>query len=382
MKLLRIISTLNPTYGGPVEALRQSVRAFHEMGHCSEVVTLDAPTATWLQDFPATVHALGPTYLGYYCFTPRLIPWLKQNALSYDIIIVEGIWKFHSFGTWLASREKKFSYYVFIHGALDPWFKRTYPLKHFKKWLYWPWSDYHTLRNAHSVFFTTDEEKILARNSFWLYQANEQVVSLGIAAPPPPISTQREKLIKKFPELIDKHILLYLGRIDPIKGCDMLLQAWGKFARSHPDWILVMAGPDPSGLRLTLEKKIFTSNVLWTGMLTGDLKWGVLHASDVFILPSHHENFGIAVVEALACGVPVLISDKVNIWREIEQSGAGLVAPDTIDGTQELLFRWFSLSEHDRMLFKERAVPCFKKYFEVEASVANLVKNLGDRHKL
>ena len=108
-------------------------------------------------------------------------------------------------------------------------------------------------------------------------------------------------------------------------------------------------------------------------MLQGELKWGALLAAEAFILPSHQENFGIAVAEALAVGTPVLISDKVNIWREIEADGAGLVAPDTLDGTVSLLERWLALSPAARQQMGERARACFTAHFEMRRETENLL---------
>eukprot|EP01038_Epipyxis_sp_PR26KG_P002792 gene2792-3964_t len=75
-------------------------------------------------------------------------------------------------------------------------------------------------------------------------------------------------------------------------------------------------------------------------MLRGEQKWGAFYSSEAYLLPSHQENFGIAVAEALGCGLPVLISDKVNIWREIDQARAGMVETDTVDGTERSLRHW------------------------------------------
>jgi glycosyltransferase involved in cell wall biosynthesis len=98
-------------------------------------------------------------------------------------------------------------------------------------------------------------------------------------------------------------------------------------------------------------------------MIQGDLKWGAFHHAEAFVLPSHHENFGISVVEALACGTPVLISDKVQIWREIAESGAGLVEPDTLEGTQELLRRWLELTPAARDGMRAAATRCYEERF-------------------
>ena len=112
-------------------------------------------------------------------------------------------------------------------------------------------------------------------------------------------------------------------------------------------------------------------------MLQGELKWGALLAAEAFILPSHQENFGIAVAEALAVGTPVLISDKVNIWREIEADNAGLVAPDTLDGTVSLLERWLALDASGYAAMGERAQQCFAERFHIQRATERLLEIVG-----
>ena len=108
-------------------------------------------------------------------------------------------------------------------------------------------------------------------------------------------------------------------------------------------------------------------------MLTGDMKWGAFHAAEIFMLPSHSENFGIVVAEALACRVPVLVSDKVNIWRAIVQDGAGFAEPDTLDGTVTLLERWIGLSTDEIHQMRIRARACFEDRFKVQQAAKKLV---------
>ena len=114
-----------------------------------------------------------------------------------------------------------------------------------------------------------------------------------------------------------------------------------------------MAGPDQSGLVVRLKQIAadhgVEERISWPGMLRDEMKWGAFYASDAFILPSHQENFGISVAEALGCGVPVLISDKVNIWREVMAHGAGLVAPDSLQGTTRLLRDYVALTPPQRV---------------------------------
>ncbi len=116
---------------------------------------------------------------------------------------------------------------------------------------------------------------------------------------------------------------------------------------------------------------VSSGSVSFPGMLSSDLKWGALRRAEVFVLPSHQENFGVAVVEALACGTPVLISRPVNIWREVEASGAGLVEADTVEGCSRLLGRWLDLADEARTKMRADAVAAFRKNFEITRTASS-----------
>ena len=162
MKILRVISSIDPKDGGPMEAARKIDTTLQHLGHQVELVCLDDPNADFIYDYPVQVHALGPSK-GNYKFNKKLTPWLNENVDSFEAVIIDGLWQYHSFGAWRALAKKTIPYFVFTHGMLDPWFKKTYPLKHMKKWLYWPWAEYRLLRDAKAVLFTCEDEKILAR---------------------------------------------------------------------------------------------------------------------------------------------------------------------------------------------------------------------------
>jgi glycosyltransferase involved in cell wall biosynthesis len=271
---------------------------------------------------------------------------------------------------------------VFTHGMLDPWFKRTYPLKHLKKWLYWPWGDYRVLRDATAVMFTCEEERRLARQSFWLYRCDECVVNYGTAGPTGDAGAQRKLFIDRFPQLAGKRCLLFLGRVHVKKGPDLLLHAFAHALRERPEEMaglqIVMAGPNEHAygrkMAALAGKLGLADRVTWTGMLSGDLKWGAFYAADAFILPSHQENFGIAVAEAMACGVPVLISNQVNIWREIQLHRGGLIETDDLEGTRRLIERWAGLPAAERAAMRERAKGCFQERFNIERAADSFIQ--------
>ncbi len=380
MNYLHVISSLDPQGGGPAEGVRQLSAAARRLHHKVEIATLDPPAAPWDEDFECPVHQLGPASLGRYRYGPKLLGWLHENAGRFDAVIVNGLWQYHGFATWRALHARATPYFVFTHGMLDPWFKRHYPLKHLKKLLYWPWAEYRILRDACAVLFTCEEEKLLSRQSFGLYRANEAVVNYGTPGPSGDPAAQREAFLSVYPQLRDKRILLFLGRLHPKKGCDLLIEAFAEASRRDPGLHLVMCGPDPLGLQAALESRArqlqLSHAITWTGMLQGGIKWGALRAAQAFVLPSHQENFGIAVAEALACRVPVLISNKVNIWREVAADRAGLVAADTLAGTRQLLQAWLDLSPFERERMARNAVSCFQQRFHIDAAARSVVATM------
>lgn len=377
MRILHAIPSVDARSGGPIEGVKQMGSVLVGMGHQVEVASLDAPDDPWVKDFPLPLHPLGPTRFGGFRYSARWAPWLRANAQRYDAVIVDGLWQYHGFGTWRALHGTRTPYFVFTHGMLDPWFKRTYPLKHLKKWLYWPWAEYRLLRDATSVLFTCEEERLQARESFWLYRCKETVVPFGTRLPPQNGEALRDRFFARHPELQGKRLVLFLGRIHEKKGCDLLVSAFCRLAPRHPDLHLVLVGPDDAGavpgFLSQARASGLSQQVSWLGMLGGDEKWGAFHACDAFALPSHQENFGIAVAEAMGCAKPVLISNKVNIWREIEAGGGGLVGDDTLAGTVDTLQRWLALSPAQSNAMGWHAHATFLSRFTVEAMAQGVI---------
>jgi glycosyltransferase involved in cell wall biosynthesis len=269
---------------------------------------------------------------------------------------------------------------------LDPWFKETYPVKHLKKSLFWP-VQHQVLRDACAVLFTTEEERLLARESFRPYNISEVVVPYGTSAPPADSPAQQIAFQGAVPEAADNKVLLYLSRIHVKKGIDLLIEAFAETMAHDPQWLLVIAGPDQESLKPQLEAlatmRGIGHRIRWPGMLVGDAKWGALRKAAAYILPSHQENFGIAVAEAMACQTPVLITNKVNIWREVEAGGGGLVEADTQDGVQRLLSRFQALSDDEVQIMGAKALETFESRFDVGPMAQGLlevISKLAPRH--
>jgi glycosyltransferase involved in cell wall biosynthesis len=381
MRILHIISTLSPAAGGPAEGVR-TLFGYSNEGYVGEAVTLDPPDAPFLQGFPYPVHALGPAGATY-AYSPKLVPWLKANRDRFDGVIVNGLWQFGGLSALLAIRGHK-PYMVFSHGMLDPYFKKAYPLKHLKKAVYWYPAEYWVLRNAYRTLFTTDTEEKLAEQSFGLWSWKPQVVPYGIKAPSAPPEQDLAAFYEVMPEMRGKRFLIYLSRIHRKKGCDLLVEAFARAAASDPDLHLVMAGPDQDGwvpeLQAIAAKAGCADRIHWPGILRGAPKWGAFRAAEAFILPSHQENFGIAVAEALAAGKPVLLSDKVNIGDMIRDEGCAFIEPDTLEGTQRLLDRWIELTPKRKHAMSAAASECFRTRFDM-LETAHTIMRLFEQAK-
>lgn len=359
-----------------MEGIRQITPHLDDLGVSTTAASLDSPDASWLLNQPFHAIGLGPV-ANRYGYLPGLPARILALAQQHDVVIVHGTWQYHAFATWRALRRTSIPYYVYTHGMLDPWFKRTYPLKHLKKWAYWPWADYRVLRDARAVLFTSEQERLLARQSFWLYKANEQVVGYGTSAPPDNSAQQREFFLARYPHLRGQRIFLFLSRIHPKKGVDLLLKAFSEIAHSDPALHLVIAGPDQVGKQLKLEQLAarlgLTDRITWPGMLSGDLKWGAFHSAELFCLPSHQENFGIVVAEALACGLPVAITEPVNISSEVVAARAGLVHADTVSGTTQALRQWLALTSAQQQEMGQRGLQLFHDRFDFASVARNLL---------
>ena len=374
MRILHIVGTVSPAAGGPTEVIRMLVR-YAPPGYSSELATLDDPAAPFLRDLPFPVHALGSSRKRW--FHPALLNWLRKNRGRFDGVIVHGLWEFTGLSA-LLGVAKQPGYVVFTHGMLDPYFKRTYPAKHAKKWLYWLPAEYWVLRRARRVLFTTDAERDLATQSFWLHRWKPMVVPIGSEAPPPDTSALLDTFHTACPQVANRRFLLFLGRINEKKGCDLLVQAFAKLCAAHPDLHLVMAGPDPANWRARLEalasNSCCTDRIHWPGLLLGDAKWGAFAACEAFVLPSHQENFGVAVVEALASGRPVLLTHPVNIAQDLQADGAALVEPDTEEGITRLLTRWLALTPSQQADMASRARDSFLRRYDMRRNAEAILR--------
>lgn len=385
MNLLHIIASVDPADGGPIEGVRQQARTYREAGLEIHVACLDCPEAPFVKDFPGKVFALGgPERTGWqaklpwahYGYQARMVPWLRENIARYDAVIVNGLWNYSTLSARRALVNSGVPYAVFTHGMLDPWFKKTYPVKNLVKQLFWLFCEGPLLNHANAVFFTTKDEMVVSKDAFQPYRIKGKVVGFGASDAPGNPQDQIAAFRAALPRLGNRPYLLYLSRIHPKKGVDMLIEAFAAIALDHPELDLVIAGPDQVGWQQDLEELAqdleIAGRIHWPGMLMGDRKWGAFRGCEAFVLSSHQENFGVVVAEALACAKAVLISDKVQIWHEVAEAGAGLVKPDTPEGTRELLQEFMALPPQDVEHIQQAARTLFEDKFEIHQAMTNI----------
>jgi glycosyltransferase involved in cell wall biosynthesis len=392
VKLLHITATLDPSKGGVAEAVKSFISIAEHYPIVNEVVTLDLPGTDYFQSEQTIVHPLGPNR-GFLRHSRNLLPWLTENIDRFDAVIINGLWSYHSYAAWKAVKNLKKDNqklpYVFVmpHGMLDPYFQRAKDrwLKAIRNQIYWQLIERRVVNDADGLLFTCATELLLARETFYFYKPKgEHNVGYGIKSPPLFNADMSEAFNKICPGLNNEPYLLFLGRIDIKKGVDLLVKAYillykakKMLGESLPK--LVIAGP---GLNSDFCEKVvneiarfpeISQHIIVPGMLTGDAKWGAFYGCEAFILPSHQENFGIAVVEALACAKPVLISNQVNIWNEISKADAGIVGDDDLEGVEYMLKTWFTLTQDKQKQMGANALLAYQNHFTLGETAREMI---------
>ena len=417
MNLLFLIASMDPNTGGPSQGIRNYIPELARLGIESEVVCLDDPNSNFLLSDNFITHALGPSKKPWN-YNKKLLPWLLKNFYRFDAIIVQGLWLYHGYAARKALKMYKRSikknppplYYkepklfVMPHGMLDPYFQKAKDrrLKAIRNWIYWKLIENKLIKDAEGILFTCQTELHLAKMPFHPYKPKRELnIGFGIQEPPLYTEDMRDDFWEKCAAVKYHSYLLFLSRIHEKKGVDILITAYANILKKkirrqilvldddslvdEENWqknnipALVIAGPGLEtayGIRIQqmVNDLNLQSYVHFPGMLTGNTKWGAFYGCEAFILPSHQENFGVAIVEALACSKPVLITNYVNIWEEIETEDGGLIGEDTVESIQEMLEIWFELSSRRKYEMGLKAQVCYDKHFNITKVVKRFEK--------
>jgi glycosyltransferase involved in cell wall biosynthesis len=339
MKILCISSSYWPAFqhGGPIYSVHALNKALTEKGvdvyvyttnvglkkkvPVNQMVELDGIKVTYFR-FLKFFEFMGAT--GWQ-FSLPLTRALKNNLEVFDIIYIIGIWNYPIAVAAYYSRQYKKPYIISPRGVL---YRFTIKKKFWKKWFYYYFIARKDLRSASAIHYTTEDEFENCHLPLGLIN-KAIVIPNGINIDEFSNLPGKEVLRKQYPYLKDKKVILFLGRINWKKGFDLLVKAYSRLVKERDDVHLLIVGSDEEGYGQKVKRWLNDEGVLervtFTGMLLGKEKLEAFAGSDIFVLPSYSENFGMAVVEAMACSLPVIISDQVGICKEVEKAKAGIV---------------------------------------------------------
>ena len=336
MNVLHVIGSVAPRYGGPSIAVAGMAKALINRGHHIEIFTTDVdgpsrlPVPTEKQTdwrgVPTTFFPVSRPRS--YATSLSLGAALVRRIGNYDILHIHSLYLFHSMVAGHYCRQFNVPYLVRPHGTLDPFHRRHHRLR---KFAYDMLIERRNLNAAAGIHYTSTAERDFA-DSLRL-KARSFVVPLGVDAATLKAPTPPHALLRMEPRLAGRTLVTFIGRLTPKKRLDLLVKAFASMRNTKSHTHLVIAGPDDEGIGHQLRTQIrelgLADRVSLLGLVTGQAKTALLQQSHIFVLPSYDENFAVAVVEAMAVGLPVVVTEGVALHREIDKARAGLVVPST-----------------------------------------------------
>jgi glycosyltransferase involved in cell wall biosynthesis len=359
MRILHVLPGFAPAlrWGGPIHAAIEMTQEQARQGHAVTVFTTNSDVYETI-DVPINRPIMVNGVQVYYWAVTRPTPVTFSVSLGYALqhsVSRFDILHLHMIFTWPTSvaaywaRRRKIPYIIRPAGSLDPialtksYERRLRATKsRIKKWLYFRTLGLAELNNAAALHFTTEIERDTARALG--IRAPSIVIPLGVPSISVKDCSPSTVLSETCPAFRGKTILLFLSRLDPVKGLDILLLALGQLAREREDFALVVAGEGSEQYKNEMvalaDKCGIARHVCFYGSVFDTAKWQILSEADIFVLTSYHENFGLAVAEALTAGLPVVISKNVNIADEVRAARAGIVVdccPNNVRNALETL---------------------------------------------
>jgi glycosyltransferase involved in cell wall biosynthesis len=326
MRVLHVTPSFAPAwrYGGPIRVVLQLCQALRRAGVEVEVATtncdgpedLDVPLdrSTEFERVPVRYFRRWPR--ADYAFSTSLAAFLSRETRHFDLVHITSTFSFPALAAGIAARRSGIPYIVSPHGSLEDWSLRQ---KRVKKLPYWVLFERRHLSRASAIHCTAETERTSVLRQ--IPSAPTIVVPNGI-----------EPVIVDPSQPRSGEQVVFLGRVHPKKGFDVLIPALTTVARAFPEVETIVAGPDEGGYWSAVQHWIDQASprprVKYVGAVNGDDRFRLLAASTVFVLPSHSENFGVSILEAMACGTPVVVSRNCP-WKVVEDVGAGFWTVNT-----------------------------------------------------
>jgi glycosyltransferase involved in cell wall biosynthesis len=345
MKVLHVIPSVAPRYGGPSLAIFPMCKALQESGCEVRICTTnaDGPQALPVElertsEYDGIETIFFSSSAGEFKYSHRLAQWLDANVTDFDLVHIHAVFNHPPVAAARACRKRSVPYIVRPLGTLDPWSMSQRPLK---KSIFWRAFGKSLLENAAAVHYTTETEQQTVEDS--LKVNHGVVIPLGV-----------EEVERGQRKVEGSPYVLVLSRLHPKKNIDRLIAVFASLVgdKRFMNWKLVLAGDGEEeyveSLKSLVEKHRAGESIIFRGWLEGMQKSEALNGAALLALPSHQENFGVCLVEAMACGVPVLVSPQVNLAAEIEKAGAGWIAPITNEDLRTALEQALSSAEERR----------------------------------
>ena len=329
-------------YGGPVPAIQQLCRGLIVAGHKASVYTTNANGNDDLNvplQVALDVDGLPVTYFPRWWFGRKRKPFnlFLSPALGralrrlqpgdFDLMIIMSLWGDPGRMAAKAAMRVHLPYICYTYGGLEPW---AFNHKQLKKEIYFKLIERNILKEAAGIVVSNDAENKKLRSlgiQTMIRKIPSESMINGIVLDQP---LSKNRLQYFLPCLKDNKYILFLSRLHPKKGLDLLLPAFARIASDFPDWSLVIAGPGEKNYRGSLEQQAsklgVNRRILFTGMVTGEHKATLLSHADIFVLPSYSEGFPVVVAEALAYGRPLILTNTCYV-PEVAQWGAGIEIP-------------------------------------------------------
>jgi glycosyltransferase involved in cell wall biosynthesis len=314
---------------------------------------------------------------GFYTFSWPLTQWLAQNIHNYDLVDIHALFSYPSVSAAVCASNNHVPYILRPQGMLNQWGMQQ--RRPWLKQISFHLIERRLLAQAAAIQFTCEHERIQA--AMLGVQTPSSLIPLPLDLTPFEQLPPHGQFRGHYPGLVGKTLLLFLSRLDPKKGLDLLLPAFARTRQELPGVVLVLAGSGDPNYENTLRDQVralsLEQDVIFAGFLEGEAKLAALVDSDLFILPSHSENFGLAVAEAMAAGLPVIISDQVGVAHEVAQAQAGLVTSCTVDAIASAVLQLLSDADcQGRMI--ANAYRLVRERFAVDAVSRSLVELYHD----
>ncbi|MEO0824885.1 MAG: hormogonium polysaccharide biosynthesis glycosyltransferase HpsP [Cyanobacteria bacterium J06639_16] len=346
LKVLQIVPSISLVYGGPSQMVRGVSAGLAHAG--AEVMVLTTDSNGDIDQPPLEVPLNQPVPTdGYhicyfrcspfrrYKFSIGLLRWLFSHAHEYDIAHIHALFSPVSSMAAAIARSRHLPYILRPLGTLDP---ADLQKKRQLKQIYAALLEGPNIAGATAMHFTSQQEAKISER--FGATTRDLVIPLGVSSTP---ITEEIDVRDRFSISRDRPILLYMSRIDPKKGIELLITALAKLTQDDLPFHFLLCGANPqdreyeNNIRQQIEASPLAEQTTLTGFVSGNLKAALLAAADVFVLPSYYENFGIAVAEAMLAGKPVVISEGVDIWKEVKSSTSGWVTPTQVEPLTEAL---------------------------------------------